>query len=333
MIFKKPKADTSFSPPFLNEAERLNVCLFSGGRTSGFMLRRLLDTVPNYREKFTTIFCNTGKEREETLQFVRDVEEKWEVPVVWLEYDRVAARSLPADIFPTARRNANLRLAADKGENTHWFRRVDFRSAARNGEPFTKLIRWMTALPNVVSRACSMQLKIRTAMRYIFAQGVSEYNSVIGIRWDESQRAIQIRFNCDKYEHPQFPLIDWKVSEPDVLGFWAQNNFDLQLQSYEGNCDLCYLKAYWKRLRITREHPHLIKWWIEAEREKENNEGAGKIFRLGQPYQKLLEDAAKEEEVEEKRNTQLMLGIPSESDEDIPCSCAEKGFGLGESEI
>src|SRR5581483_1825939 len=34
-----------------------------------------------------------------------------------------------------------------------------------------------------------------------------------------------------------------KVTEEDVMNFWASQPFDLQLQSYEGNCDFCFLKS------------------------------------------------------------------------------------------
>lgn len=46
---------------------------FSGGRTSGYMLRHILDahdgTLP---DDVVVTFANTGKEREETLRFVHD---------------------------------------------------------------------------------------------------------------------------------------------------------------------------------------------------------------------------------------------------------------------
>ena len=57
------------SNPFLLPPQ--SVLSFSGGRTSGFMLRRTLNAfggkLPSDRK---VIFCNTGKEREETLEFV-----------------------------------------------------------------------------------------------------------------------------------------------------------------------------------------------------------------------------------------------------------------------
>lgn len=145
------------------------VLLFSGGRTSGMMLRRMLDAYPNYRNEYLTIFCNTGKEMPETLDFVHEVETRWSVPIVWVEYARKLASEIPAGIFPTPRRNANLARAAANSETTHWYKIVTHETASRKGEPFNELLEWMAALPNVVSRGCSMQLKIRTAMRYLLS--------------------------------------------------------------------------------------------------------------------------------------------------------------------
>jgi 3'-phosphoadenosine 5'-phosphosulfate sulfotransferase (PAPS reductase)/FAD synthetase len=280
----------------------------------------MLDKNPNYRDQFITCFCNTGKERIETLEFVHQVETRWEVPVTWLEYERCAARSIPDGIFPTARRNQNLQKAKDADQTTHWFQEVDYTSASRRGEPFDKLLEWMGPLPNVVSRACSMQLKIRTAMRYLFFRGFKEYASHIGIRHDESMRSIQILAHCDPFEHPTFPLIEERVSEMDVLDFWKTNDFDLQLESYEGNCDLCFLKAKWKRVRLVRENPTLVHWWKDWEKKKKDrNARAGSVFRQGESYTDIEQIA--------QGPTQTTFDL---NDYDIPCSCAEKGFAPDE---
>jgi 3'-phosphoadenosine 5'-phosphosulfate sulfotransferase (PAPS reductase)/FAD synthetase len=292
--------------------------LFSGGRTSGFMLRKLLDAYPHYRDDYVTIFCNTGKEMPETLDFVNEVQTRWEVPIVWVEYTRKLASDIPDGIFPTARRNANLAKAAAIGETVHWYKIVTYETASRRGEPFDELLNWMTVLPNVVSRGCSIQLKIRTAMRYLFSIGLKEYASIIGIRKDESHRSIQILANCDSFEHPRFPLVEWGVTEADVIKFWQENCFDLRLKSYQGNCDLCFLKAKWKRVKLVKENPGLLGWWKGWESKKSANGETrnGKHFRLGEPYE-LIEQLANEKD---------LFDEPANSEPDIPCSCAERAF-------
>jgi len=57
------------------------VISFSGGRTSGYMLWRILQENNGLPEDAIVIFANTGKEMEETLEFVRDCETNWDVPI------------------------------------------------------------------------------------------------------------------------------------------------------------------------------------------------------------------------------------------------------------
>jgi len=297
-----------------------NVLLCSGGRTSGLMLRRQLDTTPNYREDWLTIFCNTGKEFPQTLDFVHEMETRWQVPIVWLEYHRVPACSIPAGIFPTPRRNLNLAKAAARGESVHWFQIVNYGTASRDGKPFDELLNWMSVLPNVVSRGCSIQLKIRTAMRYLFSIGLKGYKSNIGIRMDEAHRATQILANCDTFEQPEFPLIRDGVTEREVLDFWSKNDFDLQLKSYQGNCDLCFLKAKWKRVLLAQENPGMTKWWKDWEAKKaRSSNGNGINFRLNEPYD-LIDRLA----VEPTENIKRAIALAKEPD--IACTCAEKAF-------
>ena len=61
------------------------VISFSGGRTSGFMLRKILDA---YDGKLPSdlwiVFSNTGMERPETLDFVDTCATAWSVTVHWV---------------------------------------------------------------------------------------------------------------------------------------------------------------------------------------------------------------------------------------------------------
>ena len=59
---------------------------FSGGRTSAYMLYRVIEayggTLP---EHIKVLFANTGREMPETLDFVQACSEQWNVPITWLE--------------------------------------------------------------------------------------------------------------------------------------------------------------------------------------------------------------------------------------------------------
>lgn len=280
------------------------------------MARQLKEVNLELFNKCLICFANTGKENPETLDFVHEFETQLGFNIVWLEYHRVLASVVPKGVFPTDRRNKNLQTQADNGETAHWFRKVDYLSASRKGEPFDELLQWMQPLPNVVGRACSTQLKVRTVMRYLFSLGIKEYQPIIGIRHDEAHRATQILATCDSFEHPLFPLIENRTSLKTVSDFWSKGPWTLNLKPYQGNCDLCFLKAKHKRIQIVRENPESVKWWKQWEVNKSSNMGNGKFFRLNEPYE-LIEQLSKA-----PQQTDLF----DEKDQDIACTCAEKAF-------
>lgn len=59
------------------------VISFSGGRTSGYMLHRILEV--GLRKDVHVIFADTGQERPETYQFVRDCEQHWDIEIHTVE--------------------------------------------------------------------------------------------------------------------------------------------------------------------------------------------------------------------------------------------------------
>ena len=63
------------------------VISFSGGRTSAYMLRRVIDAYGGrLPEDISVIFANTGMERPETLEFVDVCAHAWAVRIQWVEY-------------------------------------------------------------------------------------------------------------------------------------------------------------------------------------------------------------------------------------------------------
>src|SRR3990172_6881660 len=85
---------------------------FSGGRTSAYMLHRILEANKGLPKEAIVCFANTGKEEEATLKFVKDCSDNWHVPIIWLEY------------------------RVDKPG----FEIVNYETASRSGEPFETLI-------------------------------------------------------------------------------------------------------------------------------------------------------------------------------------------------
>lgn len=239
---------------------------FSGGRTSGYMLWHILNAHDGkLPDNVHVTFANTGKEREETLRFVHDCATHWGLNVIWLERE------------------------GKKG-----VREVGFNSAARNGEPFSDLLRDKRYLPNAVTRFCTIELKIRVMKHWMMQQGYTRWSNVIGLRYDEPNRVDKaMRPNKERWTNI-LPLHHAKVTNRMVRSFWADQPFDLQLLPFEGNCDACFLKARPKLWEIERTRPGTLQWWAEAEAEAEIADLVGKSsgtrFRKEYSYQELISD-------------------------------------------
>jgi 3'-phosphoadenosine 5'-phosphosulfate sulfotransferase (PAPS reductase)/FAD synthetase len=269
-----------------------NIVAFSFGQTSALMLRRLMDEHgKDFDKKFSVIYENTGKENDATLDFGHEIETRWGVPITWLEYCRV--------------------------NNEHAWRIVDYKTAARRFDkrtPFDELLDWCATLPNVRQRRCSGQLKERTKKRFLQSIGFEWWTDYIGIRYDESDRATEIRAAVPKYIRVEFPLIDAKITKKIVDDYWNAQPFRLNIPNYQGNCDLCFLKAKWKRLAIMEQEPEAAKWWIDQEKRFAVKPGVttGAHWIDGVTYEGLLAEA---------QHPQLNFNEP-----DIACSCIVGGY-------
>lgn len=213
---------------------------FSGGRTSAYMLHHLLLANGGLPDRAKVTFQNTGREMPETLDFVAEVGRRWNVPIVWLEYRPAAPH----------------------------FDIVSHNSASRNGEPFDALIDKKKYLPNQQSRFCTIELKVRTAKRYLVSLGWKRWTNCIGLRADEPHR-LNKPPPKDRWT-VLTPLADANVSRRDVAAFWLRQPFDLHLPNVRGNCwlgncDGCFLKSERSQAVLARDFPDRHAWWEAAE--------------------------------------------------------------------
>jgi len=243
---------------------------FSGGRTSAYMLWRVLQSNGGLPVEAVVCFANTGKEDEATLEFVRDCSDHWDVEIHWVEFQ---------DADPA-------------------FKRITFETASRDGEPFEALIRKRNFLPNPVSRFCTVELKVRTIHRYLKANGWTEWDSMLGIRADEQRRLAKIGTqDYGKHEEKVAPLGQAGVTKEIVGAFWRSQPFDLGLPNHNGvtmhgNCDLCFLKGGAQVLSLIAEKPERAVWWarMEALALALASKPSGAVFRSDRPsYASMLQ--------------------------------------------
>lgn len=279
------------------------VVSFSGGRTSAYMLRQVLDNNED-RTDLVVTFANTGKEHPATLEFVQECSQRWEVPIAWLEF-----------------RNDDAGFAV-----------VHYATASRQGEPFEALIRKRKYLPNPVTRFCTIDLKIRIIHKYLRSLGLSTEEAPVdmmtGIWADEPRRVAKIRdrksTSESKWATMAMPLADSGVGVQDVTDFWASQPFDLMLptingRTLEGNCDCCFLKGVkqvYSIIASDRGQPvRKGDWWARQEREVVSTgefTGDGARFRFDRPsYQQMLD------------YSDTQFDMFADHDEAIACFCGD----------
>jgi len=259
------------------------------------MLWRILQahggTLP---DDVVVLFQNTGREMPATLDFVRDCGAAWDVPIRWLEYRW--APGGPAYAI------------------------VNHNRASRNGEPFAALLASKSMLPNPVARFCTIELKIRTAKRYIReVYGWNRWTSAVGLRADEPGRVAKAtdheRNAKDRWD-VVCPLAEAGIEEHDVLAFWRRQPFDLRLAGrWEGNCDGCFLKNRGSISRMFRDHPERMAWWTDQERQLRHGAGMGATFRADREDYATLSRVTRDQGV-----------LPFDVEDSLPCTEAVCGI-------
>ena len=228
---------------------------FSGGRTSGFMLHQILEANGDLPDRAKVVFANTGREMPETLDFVQECGDRWNVPITWLEYTRRDGK-VSYDV-------------------------VSHNSASRNGEPLATLFRSRSYLPNVMQRFCTQETKVKTIKRFLTSSlQWNSWTNTVGIRADEAHRA---KPSTDNRWTNWFPLNDTGASKRDVMNFWSAQPFDLRVKVGGGNCDGCFLKSEATLAMMWREHPDRMQWWADMEAE------IGSSFHKSRSYKELGE--------------------------------------------
>jgi len=265
---------------------------FSGGRSSAYMLKKIIDSNNGIPDDCKVCFANTGKEMEETLEFVNECSKQWDVEIVWLEYKENEIQK-------------------------ERFKIVDFETASRNGEPFFDSINQngKPYLPNPVARICTINMKIRTIHNYLKSIGWkhNERMDWVGIRADEPRRIAKIG-------RERTPLATDNVTKEIVGKFWKENSFDLKLPNnngvtMHGNCDLCFLKPAHQIQSLIAEDPKRADWWIKMEAHvKSSNSiiGQGGVFRKDRPPYKEM-----------KKYALAQTDIFNQDEQSISCFCGD----------
>jgi hypothetical protein len=285
---------------FKNLKEPVHIAL-SGGRSSAAMLRMLLDVHDGkLPTNYFVIFTNTGKEVEETYLFLKEIEERWQVLIHWLELTEIETGP-----------------GTGKHGIVH-YKGVNFETASRKGEPFEIMLGALGMVPRRNRRLCTFYMKVRVADAFCTNYlSLSFYVKMLGFRADEHKwlRRALLKCGAEKLNYrPEAPLLKCGINKQAVLSFWEQQEFNLAIDSKWGNCDFCFMKDPAILLQLAQEKPGALQWWVAHD--------GHRMKRTGENYYMLPDGGYPELQRQLQRG-----GIPDPNPDDditdLECGCTD----------
>ena len=329
------------------------VASVSGGETSMMMAKKLKDDGHNV----TCIFSNVGLENDETLDFVHECDQAFGLGVIWVE------------AVTNQQKNKGVTHRVTNYENA--FRFSQYRHP---DHPYHAHVR-KNGIPNRVFKQCSDRLKEHAIEHYKKMHLLKGLPHAIGIRSDESHRAMpsdvqKILKECNvephhfrnsglkRLEYIQsnplyrfltakekarltayckklskynliYPMCDWfDLDKQDVRDFWDEQDFQLQLKGYQGNCKTCWKKSNNKLALIAKENPEWFEafQWYEQQYSmvKPTDDGKPRVFFRGNRSAEMILGESKLMDLYSLRK---MVGIEREEDAD-GCSQSCNGYSV-----
>ncbi|BFM41674.1 hypothetical protein CFS9_03150 [Flavobacterium sp. CFS9] len=224
--------------------------LVSGGRSSARMARHI-QTDPKYEEyEKLYVFCNTGQERPETIQFLKDMVYHWNIPLNIIE----GVYSL------------------EKGCGVK-SKLVDFDTMDMKGRVFSEMIahvnknKWV-GVPNQAVPYCSDYLKTRVSHHFsklIF--GTTKYVKALGYRKEDMPKRITFaELKEDKTRiAPNLTDFETPIGNLELNVFFDNEPFKLGIHSKLGNCELCNKKSDLNLIESIKYGTRFIDWHVNEE--------------------------------------------------------------------
>jgi hypothetical protein len=227
----------------------------SGGRSSAMMARHI-QTDEKYKDfKKVFVFANTGMERPETIDFLKNIEKHWDMPLVKVE--GVYSNQMGVGVG---------------------FKIVDWDDLNMTAVPFSQTITHknkgeFNGVPNSEAPYCSEMLKTLPCKKLcddVF--GVNNYIKAIGFRKEDMPK--RITFTEIKEDKVRiFPLLtdfEQPISQLDLNKWWKTQSFKLSIHGKFGNCELCWKKSEPNLVSTIRYGTRFVDWW-KNEEEKYGN--------------------------------------------------------------
>lgn len=206
-------------------------CSVSAGYSSVMMAVKIKEWYPDHKIIFA--MANTSKERLESLAFMNECDNLYNLKMKWIEAE-----------------------FHDKGVGVT-AKVVSYNNLKTKGEIFEAGIKKL-GIPSNVNKWCNRDMKLTPLKKYadnVF--GLNNYSIAVGLRIDEVDR---VRKDY-KENNVFYPLMDYKISKKERNKFWENQPIKIDIPAYKGNCDLCFEKSNRKLMTIIKEEPDTAIWW------------------------------------------------------------------------
>ena len=213
----------------------MNVVSFSGGRTSAYLVylmeqRKKVD--PSFQ--VTYIFMDTGAEHPKTYEFIKNV----------VKYFNINLVCLRVEINPEL----------GKGSN---YKQISIDDIKYDLKPWEDMLR-KYGTPYIGGAFCTDRMKLQPFKKYCEDNfGKGNYTTWLGIRADGPKRLTpktNIKYLAE--------ISDFE--KPDILSWWKEQEFDLGIEEYLGNCVFCIKKSINKVALAIKDEPILCSQMINT---------------------------------------------------------------------
>lgn len=292
---------------------------FSGGRTSAYLCKIMIDTYG--RDNVDFIYMDTGAEHSETYEFIRKVNDEFGLNLICLRGD--FSRPLGGGVGYSV---------------------VDINSLKPDLKPFKEMVT-KYGVPYIGGMFCTDRMKLKPFKKYCDdTYGKGNYDTWLGIRFDEPKRlwgdnkksllstykqlsicglnSFQMSDMFQAVSRGLASVASYNLSalaeslclkrlaslkkdklsylaqltdheKPDILNYWSKMSFDLNIDEWSGNCEFCPKKSDLKLAASQRDSSASYIDFVDmlhddSVRVDENTGHYSKMYRGKQSLEKLI---------------------------------------------
>ena len=227
------------------------IVLVSGGRSSAMMARHIQTSRIYDGYEILYVFCNSGQERPETIQFLKDMIYYWDLQLHITEgvYSQVPGIGVKSKL-------------------------VDFDTMDMKGNVYSQAIQQMNkyewkGVPNQAIPYCSDYIKTRPA--HHFAKQIfktTKYIKALGYRKEDMPKRItmaELRSDSSKIA-PLITDFAQPIGKYDLTHYFKKQPFQLSIPSDLGNCELCWKKSERNLIKVIQYGTRFIDWHDQHEK-------------------------------------------------------------------